>query len=171
MDDSLLRARPKSTLLPGPGSKAAMNRLEDPDLEADGGPWDEFDPLPHAGTPYTAAYARPSNKPETVLHVLLRDGFSKGYAWSNFDSVDTAAGDKPGNGPVIILRFAGLAPTELWIAGTNSGKLLSCLGRQRIGWIRELPSKRGFEATALGDKAEIITSIDVRPWKPERAED
>jgi hypothetical protein len=32
---------------------------------------------------------------------MLKDGYSKGYAWSNFDSVDTAHGDGPGRGPVL----------------------------------------------------------------------
>jgi hypothetical protein len=171
MDDSLLRSRPKSTLLPGPGSKAAVKPPE-PDAEtgggADVGHWDDYDPLPLPGSPYVA-YGRPGNKPETVLHVVLKDGFSKGYAWNNFDSVDTAPGDKPGTGPVLVVRFAGLVPTELRISGSNLGKLHACIGRQRIAWIREQPSKRGFEAVAgLGDRAEVIASITVRPWQPER---
>jgi hypothetical protein len=172
MDDSLLRNRPKSTLLPGPASKAAV-RAPEPEAWADGGaepglPDDDVDPLPQPGSPYMA-YGRPGNKPELVLHVMSKDGFFKGYAWSNFDSVDTVPGDKPGSGPVIIVRFAGLVPTELRIVGSNLGKLHACIGRQRIGWIRERPSKRGFDAVAAtGDRAEVIESIGVRQWKPDR---
>ena len=170
-DDLMLRTRPRSTLLPGPGSKAAVKPPE-PETVADGraetGPWEDYDPLPQAGSPYVA-YARPGNKPEMVLHVMLKDGFSKGYAWSNFDSVDTAPGDKPGSGPVLVVRFAGLVPTELRISGSNLGKLHACIGRQRIAWIREQPSARGFDGVAApGGNAEVITSIAVRPWKPER---
>ena len=171
MDDSLLRSRPKSTLPTLHVGKAAAKPPE-PEMMVNDviepGPWDDFDPLPQPGSPYVA-HARPSNKPETVLHVILKDGFSRGYAWSNFDSVDTAPGDKPGSGPVLVVRFAGLTPTELRITGSNLGKLHACIGRQRIGWIRELPSKRGFDAApVLGDKAEVIASIAVNVWKPER---
>jgi hypothetical protein len=171
MDDSLLRSRPKSTLLPGPGSKGVKPPGPETaagDAGAEAGPWDDYDPLPQPGSPYIA-YARPGNKPEIVLHVMTKDGFSKGYAWSNFDSVDTAPGDGPGTGPVLVVRFAGLVPTELRISGSNLGKLHACIGRQRIAWIREQPSKRGFAAgVALGDKAETIASIAVNRWKPER---
>jgi hypothetical protein len=172
MDDNLMRSRPKSTLLPGPGSKAARAPEPEAELSEAAEPWDDYDPLPQAGSAYTAAYARPGNKPEMILHVMLKDGYSKGYAWSNFDSVDTVAGDQPGGGPVLVLRFAGLDPVELWISGSNLGKLLACIGRQRIGWIREQPSKRGFDTVAaLGDKAEVIAGIAVKRWKPERPSD
>ena len=161
-------------MLPGPGSKVAV---KPPQLEpeaaasdvAEPGAWDDYDPLPQPGSPYLAAYSRAANKPEIVLHVMLKDGFSKGYAWSNFDSVDTAPGDKPGSGPVLVIRFAGLVPTELRITGSNLGKLHACIGRQRIAWIREQPAKRGFDGVAAqGEKAEVIASIAVRQWKPER---
>jgi hypothetical protein len=173
-DDTLLRerTRPKSTLLPGPGSRMAVKPPE-PEAanDVEPGPWDDYDPLPQAGSPYMAAYARPGNKPEIVLHVMTKDGFSKGYAWSNFDSVDTAPGDKPGSGPLLVVRFAGLEPTELRISGSNLGRLLACIGRQRIGWIREQPSKRGFgDGAESNDRAEIIAGIAIRRWKPERGE-
>lgn len=171
-DDNLVRSRPQSTLLPGPGSKAAV---KPPELVAaandvaEPGPWDDFDPLPEPGSPYVA-YSRPGNKPELVLHVMTKDGFSKGYAWSNFDSVDVAPGDKPGSGPVLVVRFAGLVPTELRIScGRLLATLRACIGRQRIAWIREQPAKRGFDGVAAqGDRAEVIASIAVRQWKPER---
>jgi hypothetical protein len=172
MADNLLGSRPKSTLLPGPGSKAAVKPPE-PGVAAstvvEEGPWDDYDPLPTPGSPYAAAYSRVSNKPELVLHVMLKDGFSKGYAWNNFDSVDMAPGDKPGSGPVLVVRFAGLAPTELRISCNDLGMLHACIGRQRISWIREQPSKRGFNGVAAhGESKEVITSITLRPWKPER---
>ena len=96
---------------------------------------------------------------------MLKDGFSKGYAWSNFDSVDTAPGDKPGRGPVLVVRFVGLEPTELRISGINLGKLHACIGRQRIAWIRERPSKRGFDREDC--PPEVIESIAVCRWKPQ----
>jgi hypothetical protein len=172
MEDKLLRERPKSTLLPGPGSKVAAKPPEPEATASDAGepgPWDDDDPLPEPGSAYVAACSRVSNKPEIVLHVMLKDGFSKGFAWSNFDSVDMVPGDNPGDDPVLVVRFAGLVPTELWISSNILGKLRACIGRQRIAWIREQPSKRGFDPKpALGDRAEIITSVAINDWKPKR---
>lgn len=171
MEDSLMRPRPKSTLLPGPGSKAAAKPPE-PEVVvnnvAEPGPWDDFDPLPQPGDPYKA-YARPSNKPEILLHVMLKDGFFRGFAWSNLDSVDTVSSESPGVGPVLVLRFAGLMPTELRLCGSNLGKLHALVGQNRIVWIREHPSRRGFDgAGARDDKAEVITGVIIVPWKRKR---
>jgi hypothetical protein len=163
-DDTLLLLRPKSTLLTKPAVRPAEGETA-PEI----GAWEDYDPLPKPGSPYLAAYARPGNKPELVLHVMLKDGVSKGYAWSNFDSVDSVPGNGPGQGPVLIVRFAGLEPTELHITGSNLGRLHACIGRQRVAWIREQPSKRGFDdVAARNDRAEVITAIAVRLWKPER---
>ena len=174
-DDTLMRPKPKSTLLAEPASKAAAKPPE-PQIVVnnaaaggDAGSWDDFDPLPQAGDPYKA-YARPGNKPEITLHVMLKDGFYRGFAWNNYDSVDVAPSDKPGGGTVLVVRFAGLVPTELRIScGRLLGTLHAAIGRQRIAWIRELPSKRGFGGiAAVPDHAEAITSIAVNRWKPER---
>jgi len=172
LDDSLLRNRPKSTLLPGWGNKVAARPPElEPEARTDdseSGRGDDVESLPKADSPYTAAYSRPSNKPELALHVFLRDGFSKGFAWSNFDSVDTAPGDQPGGAPIVVVRFAGLTPTELRICISPLDRLLALIGRHRIAWIREAPSTRGFprDATA-GAPMEVITAIAVQRWKPE----
>jgi hypothetical protein len=158
-------------LLPGPGSKVAAKPPEPPETTERGGagPWDDFDPLPQPDSPY-AAYSRPGNKPEIVLHVMLKDGFFRGYAWSNFDSIDLAPSNAAGTGPVLVIRFAGLVPTELRITGSNLGKLHAYTGRQLLAWIREHPSKRGFGGiAAAGDGAEIITGIIIQPWKPQRS--
>ena len=175
MDDSLARLRSKSTL-PTPGIRAADKAPQlEPEaragFERDTGLVDDVDPLPTPGSPYTAASSRPGNKPELTLHVMDKNGYYHGFAWSNFDSIDTAPGDRPGNGPVLIVRFTGLVPTELRISGSNLSALHAYLGQQRKSWIREQPSKRGFDAApALGDRAEVITGIAVSRWKPEQAD-
>ena len=171
-DDTLTRprSRPTSTLLPLPARAEAKPREPEaePDGEAESGPWDDYDPLPLPGSPYTAAYARPGNKTETTLHVMLKDGSVKGYAWCNYDSVDFSPGDGPGNGPTVTLRFAGLVPTELRFTGKGLGKLHSCIGRQRIAWVREQPSKRGFGLVGQSEPSEVVAHIAVRQWRPER---
>ena len=133
------------------------------------GSWDDIDPLPQPGDPYKA-YSRLSNKPEIMLHVMLKDGYFRGFAWSNLDSVDTVSSGSAGVGPVLVLRFAGLVPVELRLCGSNLGKLHAYLGQNRIAWIREHPSRRGFDgAGGKDDKAEVITGIIIMPWKPERS--
>jgi hypothetical protein len=124
--------------------------------------------LPEADSPY-APYGRGVGKPEETLNVLLKDGYWRGFDWCNFDSVDTAPGDGPGSGPVLVLRFAGLEPTELRLSARNHRRLHGLLIRKVVVWIRELPSKRGFElAGASDDKAEVITAIAIHPWEPEQ---
>jgi hypothetical protein len=160
MGDNLARQRtlPRSTLGVRPEAEE----------EIEARVADDIDPLPHQGTSPYVPYALARNQPEGTLHVLRQDGLWRGFAWSNFDSVDTAHGDSPGSGPVLVVRFAGLEPTELRLSGRNLGKLHACIGRNRVVWIRVLPSKRGFElAGASDDKAEVITAIAIRAWEPE----
>ena len=132
-DDEKLRRvplRPKvSSLLP-PSGKAPAKPAEASDASITETTAGDYDTLPLPGSAYTEAYSRPTNKPEITLHVLLRDGSYRGFAWSNFDSVDMLPGDKAGSGRVIILRFAGMVPTELRLTGWNLGYLYTCLGRQ-----------------------------------------
>ena len=170
--DSLAKKRPQSTLLPPAGAAAMVKPVEpEPETAAgDGelGQGDDFDPLPQPGDPYVKAYATTRSGLTTTLHVLLATGVYRGFAWSNYDSVDMVPGDKPGSGPVMLLRFAGLVPTELRISGSNPGMLHACLGRQRVLWIRERPASRGFAAGAnRGGPADAIESINVNPWQPE----
>ena len=114
--------------------------------------------LPAAGDPYKA-HARQSHKPEPTLHLLLRDGTYRGFSWGNYDSIDLLPGAEPGDGPVLVLRFAGIMAREVLITGRNLSKLHVYLGQQRIAWVRELPAKRGF----ADPQAAVITGLLVRP--------
>lgn len=171
MGDNLARERvqPRSTL-----AVPAAARKPAPEAEPEAGTvppaGDVLELLPRPDSAYMA-YGRPSNKPEITLHVLLKDGYWRGFAWSDYAGVGTAPPDSPGFGPALVVRFAGLEPTELRILGRNLGKLQVCIGHHRIVWIRELPSDRGFSAAARDDRAEVITCIVIRPWEPERQAD
>ena len=171
MGDNLARERvqPRSTL-----AAPAAARKPAPEAEPEAGPaqsaGEALELLPQPDSDYVA-YGRPSNKPEITLHVLLKDGYWRGFAWSDYAGVGTAPPDSPGSGPVLVVRFAGLEPIELRIVGRNLGKLQVCIGNHRIVWIRELPSDRGFPAAARDDRSEVITRIVIRPWEPERQAD
>jgi hypothetical protein len=174
MGDNLARERtqPRSTLaVPAAARRPQPEAEAEEETEATTVAGDDFDPLPLPGSPYKA-YALARNQPEITLHVLFQDGHWRGFAWSDYAGVDMVPADSPGAGPVLVVRFAGLEPTLLLIAGRNLGKLHACIGRNRVVWIREQPSKRGFEAIgAKGEPVEVITRIDVSRWKPAREED
>jgi hypothetical protein len=160
-DDTVVRMPKRSTLMP-PDRKSVPEAEEAAAMPL----VDDVDPLPEADTMPYVAYRRPGNKPEITLHVLFKDGSWRGFAWSNFDSVDMVT--VPG-GLVLVLRFNGLEPTELRLCGGNLGRLHALIGQNRIAWIREHPSLRGFGGAATADdKAEVITGIIPSLWKPAR---
>jgi len=120
---------------------------------------DALDPLPKASDPYQA-HARVANKPLLTLSFLLKDGTTvRGFTYANFDSIDRLAGDAPGGGPVIVMRFAGLAPTEVRIEGRNLNTLYAYLSQHRIFWVRERGSGRDF----LGESDPVVSGISITP--------
>jgi hypothetical protein len=161
MDDNVLRARPKSTLLPDPVRPAAM-RPAIADTPDDSGPEspaaDEFAALPQPGSTYDAAHARASNKPVPTLRFIMGDTI-RGLPYANYDSIDWLVGDKPGASPAIVIRFTGLVPREAIIAGRHLLKLYDLLSNHRIAWVRELPKGKDF----IDRGHTVITGIMVRP--------
>jgi hypothetical protein len=101
-------------------------------------------PLPRPGDEYKA-HARAANKPVLTIRFLLADAAIRGFPYANLDGVDLAAGGAPGGAPAIVLRFAGLRPTEATLEGRNLDRLYDMLGHHRIAWVRELPTRRDFK--------------------------
>jgi hypothetical protein len=121
-------------------------------------PLEELSPLPKPGDPYKA-HSRASTSTLATLHVLLADASVKGFSYGNFDSIDLLPSKEPGGGPVIVVRFAGLVPSELLIVGRNLDLLHVQLGYYRIAWIRELPTQGNFS-----DKtAPLIRRVTINP--------
>lgn len=117
----------------------------------------DSDLVPQPDDPYKA-HARPSNKPEVTLHILLANGDYEGFAWSGYTRVRRVRSEKPGVGPVLVLRFTDPEIKEVWIEGRNFATLHVYLGQNRIAWLRELP--RGM---MLRDAEEpVITSVEIR---------
>lgn len=121
----------------------------------------EAEPLPRPGDPYKA-HSRADNKPAMTLHLLLRDGNTRGFAWGNFDSLDYQAGENPQDGPLLVLRFAGLMAVEVRIFGRNLGQLHAYLAQGRIHWIRELAGPD------FGEQGTVITRLVIQPAEPVR---
>jgi hypothetical protein len=159
MDDSFLRTRPKSTLPSGPAT-AALARQTVVELHGEAEPhlptMDDFPLLPQFGSPYDAAYSRAENKPMATLRFIIGDSI-RGFPYSNYDSIDWQAPDKPGASPSIVIRFTGLIAREAIIAGRHLLKLYDLLSHHRVAWVRELPKGKDF----MDAKATVITSITI----------
>jgi hypothetical protein len=117
----------------------------------------EGDFLPKPGDAYQA-FGRPGNKPELTLYCLRKDGFFQGFAWHTYDSIRMMPADKPGEGPILAVRFAGAVTTDVIIRGRNLGDLPIYLGQNRLLWVREMAAERDFFEQA----ATVITSIEFR---------
>jgi hypothetical protein len=162
MDDDMLlreRTRPKSTLLPGPGSKAATARRTfemDEESEPESSALDDFASLPLPGSAYDAAHSRASNKPVPTLRFIMGETI-RGLPYANYDSIDWLVPDKPGSSPAIVIRFTGLVPREAVITGRNLLKLYDLLSNHRVAWVRELPRGKDF----LDAATTVVTNIVV----------
>ncbi len=108
---------------------------EPPDVPA----IDDLVPLPQPGDPYKA-YARPDNKSLLMLRFLKQDGVVEGFAYSDLRHTRMQPGDKPGDAPVLVLRFVEAVVTEVRIEGRHMDVAADLLAYHRIAWLRELPA-------------------------------
>lgn len=164
MDDSLVRPRSVSSstiralIEKGrPGSEAETREGES--RESDGLAAERSDPLPRPGEPYRM-HARHSNKPEMTLHFVLKDFSYEGFAYADIERVRLVPGEKPGSGPVLIVRFSG--GVEVWSEGRHLHSLYHWIGLHGVSWVWEHPGPTDFI-----DKAEpIIRKITIK--EPQR---
>ncbi len=136
------RAAPK----PPPGPASAP-----PPPAAD----DDAVALPQPGDAY-AAHSRIGNKPETMLSLLLKDWSIKTFAYSDLRFSDFQPGTDAGKGPVLLLRFIGVADVRL--EGRHLFRLVDPLRRHRLAWLAELPGRRDF----ADESALAITGVSVK---------
>jgi hypothetical protein len=118
---------------------------------------DKADPLPKPGDPYKVA-GRHGNKPDLTIHFVLKDFSYEGFSYGDFERVRLLPAEKPGSGPVLIVRFNGSVVTEAVIEGRNLHSLYHWIGLHRLPWIWEHPSPADF-----ADKnAAVISKITFR---------
>jgi hypothetical protein len=155
------RIRPKSSILdmlkpaeasPTPEARPVV------EFEAESPTGEAIIPLPQPGDPYDTAHARSSNKPLPTLRFIRGENI-RGLPYANLDSIDWLPSEKPGLGPMIVLRFAGIIAREARISGRNLLLLYDLLAHHRVAWVRELPLGRDFKE----GKATVITGITVGP--------
>ncbi len=115
---------------------------------------DKGDPLPRPGEPYKV-HARHSNKQEVTLHFVTKDFAYEGFAYADCERVRLVPADKPGGGPVLIVRFNGSEVTEVTIEGRHLHSLYHWIGLHLVPWVWEHPSPAEF----TDDKAPLIKRI------------
>lgn len=143
MPDNLTRTR-----LVSPSNIRAMldkgqaaNDVETP--EEGGSSVEKTDPLPRPGDEYRAN-ARHGNKPEMTLHFVTKDYAYEGFSYADFERVRLVPGDKPGSGPVLIVRFNGSVVTDVRIEGRHLNSLYHWIGLHGVSWVWEYPGKAEF---------------------------
>jgi hypothetical protein len=114
------------------------------------------EPLPKPGDRYQAS-ARTANKPLLTLFFLLADQSEEGFSYADLRRVRIVAADKPGDGPVLVLKFVEALTTEVRITGRNLKDLPNLIGGHRIAWLREWPPKKDY----IDPRATVITGIRI----------
>jgi hypothetical protein len=123
-------------------------------------PSEDLAPLPLPGDPYRA-HAAPAGQPQHMLGLVFRGVGFKLLSYGNLDSVDFEPPTKPGEGPALVLLFAGLQPCEVRLTGRSLRPLGAYLRQHRIAWIREHPGGM----PDLGEGGMIIMAIRLSPVK------
>lgn len=158
MGDSMARSRPfsPSSIRASMEQGQAAGQAAKP--EHDGQAVERSDPLPRPGEPYRM-HARHGNKPEMTLHFVLKDFSYEGFSYADIERVRLVPGDKPGSGPVLIVRFSGSEVTEVRIEGRHLHSLYHWIGLHGVSWLWEHPGPADFMDEAL----PVIKKITFQP--------
>jgi hypothetical protein len=114
---------------------------------------EKYDPLPRPGDAYRV-HGRRGHAPELTLHFVTRDYGYEGFSYADLRQMRLVPGDRPGSGPVLILRFDD---TEVRLEGRQLPSLYNWIGLHRIPWVWEHPSPAEF-----ADKnATLISRISI----------
>lgn len=119
-------------------------------------PNDDWILLPSPRDAYLA-HSRPANKPIASIHFIMADNSSRGFSYSNLDTIDLLPSRDAGKGPALVLRFAGVIPQEVRLSGRNLHAIRDYLGYHRLAWIRQISKERDF----LGDGEEVVTNVEI----------
>ncbi|APW64318.1 hypothetical protein [Paludisphaera borealis] len=117
------------------------------------------EPLPRLGEDYRA-HAKPLSRHRLgvdpkMLHFVDRLGWSEGYAFSDLRRVSWKPGGKPGDGPVLVLRFVEAVVTDIVVEGRNLEAVHTLVSEASIPWLWEQPE--GIFMTK--DSDVVITRI------------
>ena len=160
MDDSFsarFRSGQKSSLLDRLDADAGKG-VPEPAAGPEAAGFGDASPLPQAGDSYVA-HSRPSNGAEATLFCIDRDGLFEGYAWHTYERISLKKPERPGGGPILVIRFHGSEIAEVVIEGQNLDALRVFLGQRRVTWIRELGEDKVF---GLAANDAVITRLSIR---------
>jgi hypothetical protein len=115
---------------------------------------DHADPLPTAESTYKAAGRNMARPLETIFFVP-KGWLPRGFAYANLEEVYLRESDDPGQGPLLVVRFAGSRVTEVVMSGRLVKQLLDGLGRRVCPWLWELPRDKDFKS----EDAPCITGM------------
>lgn len=158
-DDSFLRARPKSTLLPDFGKA----RTIEPEPEGQPTPAKKSDPLPRPGDPYRA-HARFLNRltaDTPMIYFVLGDFTYEAFRYSDLRRLRWLPSGKPGQGPVLRLRFCEAEITDVDVEGMQLLDVQYWIGQGLMPWLWEKPP--GFKVR--DNNATVITRITISEAK------
>jgi hypothetical protein len=157
MGDSLVGSRfsPSSIRSQVQHAKEAAPKPET--AESDAASPDKVDPLPKPGDPYKSA-GRHGNKPDVTIHFVTKNYSYEGFSYADCERVRLLPAEKPGGGPVLIVRFNGSVVTEAVIEGRNLHSLYHWIGLHRLPWVWEHPSPAQFS----DETATLISRITLR---------
>lgn len=117
---------------------------------------DKVDPLPKPGDPYKVA-GRHGNKPDLTIHFVTKNFTYEGFSYADFERVRLLPAEKPGGGPVLIVRFNGSVVTEVKIEGRHLHSLYHWIGLHRLPWVWEHPSPANF----TDEKSAVVSRITI----------
>jgi hypothetical protein len=145
MDDSLTRSRfsPSSIRSQVQNVVDSVPKQETAASVPEAAPSDKSDPLPRPGDAYRVA-GRHGNKPDLTIHFVTKDYSYEGFSYGDLERVRLVPGNKPGSGPVLILRFSGSVVTEVTLEGRHLHPLYHWIGLHRLPWVWEHPSPADF---------------------------
>lgn len=123
--------------------------------------------FPQAGDPYephSAFSSRLKNRNRRsvgprMLHFLDEQCWSIGFSYGDLRQMSWKPGDKPGDGPQLVLRFIESKITDVVIQGRNLEEMRHGISEGHILWVRTLPAS-GIQVLADGDP--VITAIVFR---------
>jgi hypothetical protein len=157
MADSLVSSRFSPSSIRSQIQKEAEPAPKPETVVVDSASPDKVDPLPKPGDPYKVA-GRHGNKPDLTIHFITKNYSYEGFSYGDFERVRLLPAEKPGSGPVLIVRFNSSIITEAVIEGRHLNSLYHWIGLHKLPWVWEHPSPADF----TDEKAAVISRITFR---------
>jgi hypothetical protein len=122
-------------------SRAGAGPLERLPTETDTAvPPEQLDALPRPGHIYRACPDHFSVAPLPTIFFLPGNGLPDGFSYSALERVRMVEGAKPGDGPILLLRFNTSVPVEVRVEGRGVLDLCDKVGRHLVHWLRAHPT-------------------------------